>query len=176
MEIAEASLADIEAMTLVNQLAFADDEVVQMVRELLADPTAAPAFSLLAWEGDRPIGHVLFTAAHVQGADRDVTAAILAPLAVVPERQRQGVGGRLIGEGVEQLAQSGVELVFVLGHPAYYPKHGFEPASRHGLKAPYPITPDEAWMVRELRPGVLGTIRGTIRCADALMRPELWRE
>jgi putative acetyltransferase len=70
----------------------------------------------------------------------------------------------------------GVELVFVLGHPSYYPRHGFEPAIRLGLMAQYPISPEEAWMVRALRPGVIGQVRGTVVAADAMNRPEYWRE
>ena len=94
----------------------------------------------------------------------------------MPEEQSRGIGGRLIERGVELLTETGTGLVFVLGHPGYYPRHGFGAASPFGLAAPYPITPDEAWMVRALRPGLIGAVRGTVRCADALDRPEYWRE
>ncbi len=90
----------------------------------------------------------------------------------------QGVGGQLIKEGLKLLSESGVELVFVLGHPEYYPRHGFKPAGALGFEAPYPI-PDEhanAWMVQELRPGVIGSVSGKIICADVLNHPEHWRE
>jgi putative acetyltransferase len=71
-----------------------------------------------------------------------------------------------------------VDLVFVLGHPAYYPRFGFSPAGARGLDAPYPIPQKnaEAWMVRELRPGVIGDCSGRVICADALADPEYWRE
>lgn len=176
MRIVEAGPADMDAMVLVNRLAFADEEVVDLVRELYEDPTARPLLSLIAQEDSRPVGHVLFSTARVEGASRQVSASILAPLAVVPDSQRRGIGGRLIAEGISRLTAEGVELVFVLGHPGYYPRHGFEPAHPHGLVAPYPITPEEAWMVRALQPGVLGEARGTIACADVMMKPELWRE
>jgi putative acetyltransferase len=69
-------------------------------------------------------------------------------------------------------------LVFVLGHPDYYPRHGFEPAGPQGLDAPYPIPAahEDAWMVLALRPGVIGKLRGRVVCADALDKPEYWRE
>jgi putative acetyltransferase len=72
----------------------------------------------------------------------------------------------------------GVELVFVLGHPGYYPRHGFTPAGVLGFHAPYPIPEKnaDAWMVQELHPGVIGRARGKILCADAINRPEYWRE
>jgi len=176
MRIVEAPAADMDAMVLVNRLAFDDEEVIELVRDLFEDPTALPLLSLLAEDDGRPVGHILFSAAHVQGDSREVTVVILAPLAVVPDSQRQGVGGRLIEDGIARLAATGVDLVFVLGHPEYYPRHGFEPAHPHRLVAPYPITPQEAWMVRALQPGVLGEVQGTIICAESMMKPEYWRE
>jgi predicted N-acetyltransferase YhbS len=72
----------------------------------------------------------------------------------------------------------GVELVFVLGHPGYYPRFGFKPAGVLGFEAPYPIPEKhaDAWMVRELRAGIIGSVRGKVVCADTLSRPEYWRE
>jgi putative acetyltransferase len=176
VHIVEASAADLENVLLVERLAFGEDEVAELVRELVDDPSARPLLSLLAWDGDRPVGHILFTAARLDGASRDVAISILAPLAVVPDAQRTGIGRSLIEQGIQQLSESGVELVFVLGHPDYYPRHGFEPAIRLGLMAQYPISPEEAWMVRALRPGVIGQERGTVVAADAMNRPEHWRE
>ena len=163
-------------MLSVERQAFGEDDVANLVRDLVSDATAMPLLSLLAWDGERPVGHIMFTAARLEGAPRDVSVSILAPLAVVPDAQRRGIGGRLIERGIQRLGESGVELVFVLGHPRYYPRHGFEPASRLGLAAPYPISPDKAWMVRALRSGVIGRVQGTVACADAMDRPEHWRE
>jgi putative acetyltransferase len=176
MRIAEASPTDLDDVLAVERLAFAGDAEAGLVSELLEDRTARPIVSLLAWDGEKPVGHIMFTAAHLEGARRDVSASILAPLAVIPDAQRRGIGGALIEAGVLRLSESGVELVFVLGHPAYYPRHGFAPATRLGLTPPYPVEPEEAWMVRALRARVIGTVRGTLACADALSSPELWRE
>lgn len=173
--ISAATTADLPAVLRVEREAFGADEVPDLVAALLADPTARPSLSLLAWQGDDPVGHVLFTAARIAGAP-SVTVSILAPLAVVPARQGRGVGGCLIEEGIARLARVGTGLVFVLGHPGYYPRHGFTPALPLGLAAPYEIAPPEAWMVRALRPRLLGEILGAVKCAEALERPEHWRE
>jgi putative acetyltransferase len=86
------------------------------------------------------------------------------------------VGRALIERGASVLAGSGVQLLFVLGDPAYYARCGFVPATPYGLHAPYPIVPEEAWRVRSLAPNLLGTVKGTVTCAASLARPEYWRE
>jgi putative acetyltransferase len=178
VHIEETCDSDTDDALRVERLAFGSDEEADLVRALLDDPSAQPCLSLLAREGARAVGHVLFTSARLREAPHGAPMAILAPLAVVPDAQGRGIGGRLIERGLSLLSEAGVELVFVLGHPDYYPRHGFEPAGRHGFDAPFPI-PDEvadAWMVRALRPGVLGTLRGTVMCAAAMHEPEYWRE
>ena len=153
------------------------DAEAELVRALLADPSAQPTLSLLALRGERALGHILFSRARLE-PDRHCSIALLAPLAVVPSAQGRGIGGRLIAAGLASLAASGVELVFVLGHPGYYPRHGFRPAGALGFAAPYPIPPEhgDAWMVLALRPGMIGRCRGKLICARALDRPEYWRE
>ncbi len=175
MRIVEASSADEARVLMVEREAFGGSEVAELVADLLEDVTAQPLLSLLAWEADEAVGHIMFTPATLKGAD-DQSVSILAPLAVVPRFQGRGIGGSLIEHGVERLMKSGVDLVFVLGHPGYYPRHGFIPAIPLGLEAPYEISPRDAWMVRALRPGIVGRVTGTIACADALNHPEHWRE
>lgn len=176
MRIVEASAADSDAALRVVRAAFARDDEAALVAALLHDPTAQPRLSLLALLANKPVGHVLFTRVVLAGASRRVRAAILAPLAVLPEFQRQGVGRALIERGAGMLLASGVQLLFVLGDPAYYTRCGFAPASPHDLRAPYPIVPEEAWMVRPLVPNVLGSFTGVIACAESLAKPEYWRE
>ncbi|WP_422126615.1 GNAT family N-acetyltransferase [Thioalkalivibrio sulfidiphilus] len=176
MQIREARPSDLDHVLAVECAAFGSDVEACLVRDLLADPSAAPTLSLLAWDEGRAVGHVLFTVARIENATVPVSAMILAPLAVVPEAQSRGIGGTLIREGLALLKQRGVDLVFVLGHPGYYTRHGFEPAIPQGLIAPYPIEPETAWMVQALRPGLLGSVRGRVVCADVMNRPEYWRE
>lgn len=174
--IAPARAQDLDATLEIERRAFGREDEARLVAALLQDPTAQPCLSLLAFIADRPVGHVLFTALHLATTAGTIVCSILAPLAVVPERQRAGVGRALIERGAELLAARGVSLVFVLGDPAYYGRHRFEPAVPHGLLPPYTVTPEDAWRVRPLAPGVLGQHRGTLQCAAALAHPEYWRE
>lgn len=176
MNIVAASAADLADVLAVERLAFGGEVEAGLVAELIADPTAQPHLSLLARPDDRAVGHILFTAARLEGAAPGPKLALLAPLAVIPDAQRKGIGGSLIEHGIRLLGEAGVALVFVLGHPGYYPRHGFEPAGRHGLRAPYPVSPESAWMVRPISPSVLGRVQGRVICADALDRPEYWIE
>jgi putative acetyltransferase len=75
-------------------------------------------------------------------------------MAVLPEYQRQGIGSRLVREGLEECRRMGCDVVVVVGHPGYYPRFGFAPASRKGLRCEYPV-PDEVFMVAELKPDAL---------------------
>lgn len=178
VRIEEASEVDVDDVLFVERAAFGSDEEAVLVRALLDDPTAQPRLSLLARDDGRPVGHILFTASRLEDTAHDVAMSILAPLAVLPAAQGRGIGGALIERGVSLLGESGVGLVFVLGHPGYYPRHGFRPARRLGFSAPYPI-PDavaDAWMVRALRPQMIGTLSGTVVCAEAMDAPEFWRE
>lgn len=109
MRIVEASAADSHAVLSVERVAFAREDEAALVADLLQDPSAQPSLSLLAFLQDEPVGHVLFTKAVLGGPFREVPAAILAPLAVLPEFQRQGVGRALIEHGASLLAASGVQ-------------------------------------------------------------------
>ncbi len=178
--IREAVKADLKELLNVEEQAFGQDEgpeIVKLINGLLSDPTARPLLSLIALRDKKIIGHVLFTSA-LLASDSELNIQLLAPLAVIPEEQNRGTGGRLIEKGLQMLTQKGVKLVFVLGHPSYYPRFGFKEAGILGFEAPYPI-PDEvaaAWMVRELSPGLVGKLTGKVLCADAMNRPEYWRE
>ena len=145
---------------------------------MLADPSANPLLSLIAMDGNQAVGHILFTKAHISNNPNKVSISFLAPLAIIPNYQKQGIGGKLIKKGLEILSKSGVDLVFVLGHPQYYPKYGFTPASKLGIETTYPIPEEvaDAWMVQVLNPKVIGTVSGKVICCDALNKPELWRE
>ncbi|MCP4675595.1 MAG: N-acetyltransferase [Deltaproteobacteria bacterium] len=178
MRIQEALDSDLDDVLLVERTAFGYDKEAELVREMLADPTAKPIVSLLAFQDDRVVGHILFTSVRLYKAQDTVSAAILAPLAIVPDAQKRGNGGKLIERGLEILSASGVELVFVLGHPEYYPRHGFQTAGCLGFEAPYPIPEKnaDAWMVQALRPGIIGAVTGKVVCCSALDKPEHWRE
>lgn len=176
MQFRESSAADVDDVLRIHRLAFQREDEAALVARLLLDPSAQPSLSLLAeMEGER-VGHALFTALRLVGTAGPVGCALLAPLAVLPSRQRSGVGRGLIEHGCQVLAGRGIDLVFVLGDPRYYTRCGFRPAVPLGLHAPYPIEPEEGWMVQALGPDVLGSVHGTVECARSLAEEQYWRE
>lgn len=164
----------------VEKFAFGYDKEARLTEALLNDPTAKPTLSLLAFHNEKAVGHILFTRVYMNEMSEDQPLIhILAPLAVVPEYQKQGIGGMLIKAGLEKLKQAGSEVVFVLGHIGYYDKHGFIPdAGKLGYEAPYPIPQKfaDAWMVQSLNPEGFAIKKGTVVCANELNKPEHWRE
>ena len=178
MFIRETRDSDLSDILQIEREAFGQDDEADLVKALLNDTSAKPILSLLAYKENLPVGHILFTSARLIKTQNAISIAILAPLAVLPDAQKQGIGGKLIKKGLQILADSAVDLVFVLGHPAYYPRYGFKPAGELGFEAPHPI-PDEhadAWMVQALQPDIVGTVSGKVICSDELNKPELWRE
>lgn len=178
MIIYKATHDDFNSVYDIECQAFGKDKEAKLVADLLDDPTASPRLSLLASIGGKAVGHILFTAVTLIGAKVPVTASILAPLAIIPDAQGRGVGGALIAQSLHMLKADGTELVFVLGHPGYYPRHGFQTAGHLGFEAPYPIPEEvaDAWMVQELKDNTIGSTSGRVQCADTLNRPEYWRE
>ncbi|MEW8034098.1 MAG: N-acetyltransferase [Candidatus Thiodiazotropha endolucinida] len=181
MKIRESTEVDKFGIETVHIQAFGKNEgpvIAGLVNDLLKDETAFPLLSLVAIENDKIVGHVLYTNAVVTQSTESVSAQLLAPLGVLPEAQNQGVGSQLIDEGTKRLKKSGVELIFVLGHPNYYPHYGFGTAGIVGFEAPYPIPKEnaDAWMVMELKKGIIGRVKGKIQCAKVLNQPQYWRE
>jgi putative acetyltransferase len=181
LQIRESIESDSLEIENIHAKAFGKKEgpiIAKLVHDLFSDETAEPLLSLVAVENKNLIGHILYTKIKIAQTKESVSARILAPLAILPDFQKKDVGGQLIKESLYQLKNKGVELVFVLGHPNYYPRSGFIPAGVLGFEAPYPI-PDEhagAWMVQELCPGVIGRVKGEVQCSDVLNQPEHWRE
>jgi len=176
--IREATSSDLESVLTIEKLAFESDLEADLVQQLLNDPSAQPVVSLLAVDSDQPVGHILFTRALLIESSAAPETYLLAPMAVIPEAQNKGIGGKLIKQGLEKLASMDVSMVFVLGYPDYYTRHGFQSADALGFDAPFPIPVKntDAWMVQALKPGVIGATTGKVQCADTLSKPELWRE
>ncbi|NEN89218.1 MAG: N-acetyltransferase [Okeania sp. SIO3H1] len=184
MIIRKALDSDLDDVLSVERAAFGSDECVEIVQLLLGDDSAKPIISLLAFQENRAVGHIMFSRATLEPntdsleSNDPLSISILGPLAVMPDVQKQGIGGKLIKNGLDILSKSGVDLVFVLGHPTYYPRFGFKPAGNLGFEPSYPIPEKnaDAWMVQELRPGIIGNFSGKIICADSLDDPKYWRE
>ncbi|MFD7669243.1 GNAT family N-acetyltransferase [Streptomyces sp. NPDC059788] len=150
---------DITAIRDINLAAFPTAGEADLVDALRADPQAwIDGLSMVTEAPDGTlVGHALLTRCHVDGA----SALALAPCAVLPSAQRTGAGSAAIRAVLDAARAMGENLVLVLGHTDYYPRFGFTPASRFGIRAPFEV-PDEAMMAMALddtRPVPAGTIQ-----------------
>ena len=142
--------SDRAAVYRINTAAFerhAEAELVETLRECVQ-----PLISFVAEMDAAVVGHIMFSPVCVS-ADSRLRLMGLAPMAVAPAYQRQGIGSALVRAGLKRCKALACNAVVVLGHPEYYPRFGFLPASRFGLRCEYSVS-DEAFMAMELEPGV----------------------
>jgi putative acetyltransferase len=136
---------DLAQVRTLNEQAFetpAEATIVDALRENCDD-----LLSLVAEDDGRIVGHIVFSPTVIEGPASRLDGMGLAPMAVLPERQRQGIGSRLVKRGLDMLRERGCSFVVVLGHPEYYPRFGFVPASWHGLRCQWEGVPDDAFLV-----------------------------
>lgn len=134
-----------------------DGNEQDLVVDLRNSDNFVPELSLVAKKDDKIVGYILFTKIQI-GKYEELA---LAPLAVLPEYQRQGIGSKLIKEGHKIAKEMGYHYVVVLGSDKYYPKFGYEKASKYGIKPPFDV-PDENFMViklNDLRKEIIGTVK-----------------
>jgi putative acetyltransferase len=135
------------AVRRVLQQAFGvDSSEADLVDALRASGTHVPELCLVAVDDERIVGHLCFSRARLESGD-DVLA--LAPMAVVPERQREGIGCRLLEDGLRRATETAFPLIIVVGHATYYPRFGFVEADPYDLRTRWDL-PAEAWMVLRL--------------------------
>ncbi|MDP2118973.1 MAG: N-acetyltransferase [Hoeflea sp.] len=174
IEIRESRPEDLAALEALYPAAFPDEDLLPVVRALLASEPGilSPGIlSLVASVDDELTGHVLFTPCGLSGSPARL--AMLAPLAVAPQWQRRGIGKALIRDGLDRLEQAGVAHVYVLGDPAYYRHSGFRPET--AIAPPYPL-PEEwrgAWQSVSLG-GAPKPPAGTLTVMEVWMQPALW--
>jgi putative acetyltransferase len=159
IEVRTEAASDQEQVREVNRQAFSQPNEAALVDALRGVPGC---ISLVAAVGSSVIGHILFSPVEIHGPSSNAPAAGLGPMSVRPERQRQGVGSRLVRTGLEECCRQGYDAVVVVGHPSYYPRFGFVRASVHGLRYEQPV-PDEVFMALELRPGALSGGGGIVK-------------
>ena len=141
----------------------AEADLVESLRE-----QAQPFVSLVAEDAATIVGHILFSPATFL-THPEIRTMGLAPMAVVPSRQRRGVGSALVREGLDRCRELEAAVVIVLGHAHYYPAFGFTPASRFGVTSEYDV-PDDVFMLLELKEGALLGKSGTMRYHPAFSR------
>ena len=152
--------SDIAAIRFVNEQAFGGSAEANAIDQLR--DRGAVTLSLVAVIDDRVVGHLFFTPVTIDALDRSWPGLGLAPLSVLPEYQRQGIGSALMIAGLEECRRLGHERLIVLGHPDYYPRFGFERASRYGVRFEFEA-PDEACMILALQPGALNGVSGVAK-------------
>lgn len=152
MNIRFERVGDEQQIRTVNTQAFARTDEADLVDALRA--AEAPRISLVAEDAGAIVGHALFTVVTVRRGEESWQAAGLGPVAVLPAHQSRGIGGTLVRAGMDACLEAGYRVLFVLGHPDYYPRFGFVKAAPLGLIWDQDA-PSEAWMVAELAPGAL---------------------
>jgi putative acetyltransferase len=153
---------DHQRITEINDLAFGQPDEGALVARLRRTEGFVPGLSLVAGIGDMLVGHILFYPIAIESDGEEHRSLALAPMSVAPEFQRKGVGGELVAEGLRRARDLGYTSVIVVGHAEYYPRFGFERASKWGIRAPFDA-PDEAFLALELVPGALEDKTGTVR-------------
>ena len=121
----------------------------------------AVVIALVAEVGATIVGHILFSPVTVEHSNKPPLVG-LAPMAVAPGYQKQGIGSVLVREGLARCRAAGVEGVVVLGHAEYYPRFGFVPAQQFGLRCEYHV-PADVFMALELTHGALRGVSGLVR-------------
>ncbi len=153
--------SDLKEVENLLRQAFKGDAEAVLVNRLRVRPEFEPALSLVAVMDWKLVGHILFFPVSVRDEGGDFSALALAPLAVDPHFQKQGVGSRLVRMGLQEAARLGHSLVIVLGSPDYYGRFGFKPAVPLGIVPPHAEWAD-AFQVLELTPQALSSVKGQV--------------
>ena len=157
--IREERPGDFDEVHTIHAAAFGRELEAKLADDLR--PIADPLVSLVAELDGRIVGHIIGTPVTVDGYAPPVPAMAFGPLGVVPEHQRDGIGGALMRAAIEACRALGVPFVVLLGHPEYYPRFGFRPAFDYGLtfagQQPHP-----AAMALELKSGAMTGLCGEI--------------
>ena len=172
MKIRPEQPEDVTAIRRLNIAAFERDDEANLVDQLRG---VAWTFSFVAVQEqdsaptvkqEQIVGHIFFSPVAISrptnDSEPDKLILGLAPIAVLPEYQRQSIGSLLIRHSLQECAKFGCQAVVVLGHPTYYPRFGFVPANSKGLGCEYPV-PDEVFMVLELVDGALDDFSGLVK-------------
>lgn len=167
ISIQQATEADYPAIYQVNTAAFGQNNEARLIALLRNCPAFIPELSLIALHNNEIVGHILFTKLHIiDESGKQHESLALAPMAVVPELQKQGIGGQLIQAGLAKAKELGYLSVIVLGHEHYYPKFGFTPANEWNIQPPFDV-PSNVFMAMELVAGGLTHISGMVHYPKA---------
>jgi predicted N-acetyltransferase YhbS len=146
---------------------FSDKQEHFLVERIRKSDAFIPELSLVAFNQENElVGHILLSKIKIIDGLNTVDSLALAPVSVVPEFHRKGIGSKLILASLEKAKQLGFQSVIVLGHPTYYPKFGFKPASLWKIRAQFEV-PDEVFMALELTDNALSHVQGNVQYSKA---------
>jgi putative acetyltransferase len=160
--VRDESPEDLPSVRFVHEKAFGRMDEADLVDRLRHEQVVLA--SLVAEREKQIVGHILFSQMWIETSGPSVSAVALAPVAVLPDQQRQGIGAELIRCGLHRLHQNGESILIVLGSPDYYSRFGFSVDMARSLVSPFP---PEAFMALELQPGALDGIRGRVKYPEA---------
>jgi putative acetyltransferase len=155
---------DIEAVRRINSKVFSQPVEAAIVDNLRG--SCEDILSLVAVSNNEVVGHILFSPATLSSPSGMIRGMGLAPMAVLPRYQRRGIGSGLVEQGLELLREQGCPFVIVLGHPRYYPRFGFIPASQRKITCQWKGVPREAFMVLILDEDSMPKAGGEARYMD----------
>ncbi|MEG0012919.1 MAG: N-acetyltransferase [Cellulosilyticaceae bacterium] len=166
ISIRQEEVKDYQEVEQVVEKAFLEAEMSdyrehELVRRLRVSAEFIPELSLVALAEEKLVGHILLTKIEIRDEDQGIPSLALAPVAILPEYQGQGIGKILIELAVQKAKDLGYSSIIVLGHEKYYPKFGFVPTSKWGIKPPFEV-PEEVFMGLELVEGALQGVKGTV--------------
>lgn len=164
IKIRQETESDFNEVFELNHIAFGKDSEAKLVDALRNNPAVfVPELSLVATIDNKIVGHILFTKIKIADNNQnEFNSLALAPMAVKPGIQKNGIGGKLIRAGLHKARELNFKSAFVLGHRNYYPKFGFVPAKKWDIKSPFDV-PAEAFMGIELIQGGLISVSGTVK-------------
>ncbi len=154
----------------VNKLAFQQENESKLIEKIRKSENFIPELSIVAEIDNRIVGHILFSKIKIIG-DSDYESLALAPMAVIPEFQKRGIGSELIKKGIDKAKELGFDSIIVLGHKEYYPKFGFQRASKWNIKCPFEV-PDDVFMAIELTEKAFEGAAGTVEYPDEFNEAE----
>jgi putative acetyltransferase len=160
---------DYGAITHINDLAFGQLNEGELVKSMRERNNFITELSLIACFHNQAVGHILFSPIQVKNPNQSDVSLALAPMAVIPEFQGLGIGGLLIKNGFSAARRFGFRSVIVLGHPDYYPRFGFVPASRYSISPPFEA-PDLNFMAIELVENGLKNVSGIVEYPEEFLR------
>jgi putative acetyltransferase len=153
--------SDYEVIKDVNNKAFGQVKEGNLIEKLRLEPAYIRDLSLVALVRGKVVGHILFFPVNIVKEENSTPTLSLAPMSVLPDYQRKGIGSSLISQGLEIARQSGFISVVAVGHPGLYPRFGFRQAAQWGISSPWEL-PDGVFMALELKERALEGVSGKV--------------